>query len=303
MKLYIQKTSVQGAWKWINEGYRKAWLDAGFDVHEYTDILQIDTTEEFNLMAWEYDIRNRDAAIEVISKANKAFIFVQPNTFPEPWGRHPNWVSGVSDGHINTINTFEHVKLWTMCDNNDNLYHKWKQVTTVPLAFDSLTYLPENNKKYSQYDISFVGGWANNGYNEKKEIMIKTFSSFIKSNLKCGFFINKGLTNQQECDLLHNSRLTLNVHDAYQRTLGLDTNERTFKSLGLNGLLITDTVGQLNNLFPNTRTSLSPEELVQITKEYLSLSEKELADIKEQNRQNIQDNHTYIKRVEELMKL
>ena len=98
MKLYIQKTSVQGAWMWINEGYRKAWLHAGFDVHEYTDILQIDTTEEFNLMAWEYDIRNRDAAIEVISKANKAFIFVQPNTFPEPWGRHPNWVSGVSDG-------------------------------------------------------------------------------------------------------------------------------------------------------------------------------------------------------------
>ena len=42
---------------------------------------------------------------------------------------------------------------------------------------------------------------------------------------------------------------------------------------------------------------------MQITKEYLSLSEKELADIKEQNRQNIQDSHTYVKRVEGLIKL
>ena len=51
MKLYIQKTNIQGAWKWINEGYRKAWIAAGLDVYEYGDILEVDTSEDYNLMA------------------------------------------------------------------------------------------------------------------------------------------------------------------------------------------------------------------------------------------------------------
>lgn len=302
MKIYIQKTSVQGAWMWINEGYRKAWMDAGFDVHEYRDILDINVNEEFSLMAWEYDIRNRDASIDVISKAKEVFLFVQPNSFPQPWGNHPNWISSVSDDHINAINGLEKVKLWTFSDNTS--YHeKWKKVHTVPLAFDSIGYIPKESNKYSQYDICFVGGWANNGLNEKKKIMIEIFSKFSDSGLKCGFFINKGLTNEQECDLLRNSKLSLNIHDAYQRTLGYDTNERTFKSLGLNGVLVSDTVTQLNNLFPEVPTSLDANSLVKIAKELLSLTEEEIRGIKENNRKNIADNHTYINRVEQLLKL
>ena len=125
----------------------------------------------------------------------------------------------------------------------------------------------------------------------------------MNSGLKCGFFIEKNLSHEQECALLYNSKVCLNLHDAYQRKLGLDTNERTFKSLGLNGLLVSDTVAQLNRLFPSVRTSLDAEELVQITKDYLSLTEQELNDIKNKNRQDILDNHTYVHRVEELLKL
>jgi hypothetical protein len=302
MKLYIQKTNIQGAWKWINEGYRKAWIAAGLDVYEYGDILEVDTSEDYNLMAWEYDIRNRDSAIEIISRANKTFLFVQPNSFPQPWGRHPNWKTGVRDKHISIINEFEHVKLWTFSDNTG--YHeKWKTVHTVPLAFDSIGYAPKKSEKYSQYDVCFVGGWANNGFDEKRKIMIEIFSKFMDSGLKCGFFINKGLTHEQECDLLRNSKISLNIHDAYQRTLGYDTNERTFKSLGLNGVLVSDTVAQLNNLFPDVPTSLDANALVKIAKELLSLTENEIRGIKESNKQDIADNHTYIKRVEQFLKL
>ncbi len=95
----------------------------------------------------------------------------------------------------------------------------------------------------------------------------------------------------------------MNIHDAYQRHLGTDTNERTFKSLGLNGCLVSDTVGQLNRLFPDLKTSLDSNELVEITKQYLSLTEAELKNIKEENTQNILDNHCYTNRVEELLSL
>ena len=133
--------------------------------------------------------------------------------------------------------------------------------------------------------------------------MIEVFSKFMDSGLKCGFFINKGLTNEQECDLIFNSKLSLNIHDAYQRTLGYDTNERTFKSLGLNGALVSDTIAQLSNIFPDVPTSLDSNVLVDKTKELLSLTKDEIRGIKEINRQNISDNHTYINRVEQLLKL
>jgi spore maturation protein CgeB len=148
-----------------------------------------------------------------------------------------------------------------------------------------------------------VGGWADNGFGEKKKIMVDIFSHFMKSGLKCGFFINKNISHQQECDILANSKLTLNIHDAYQRILGLDTNERTFKSLGLNGLLVSDSVGQLNNMFPNVSTSLDAAELVQITKDILDLSDTELSIMREDNRHNILTNHCYTHRVQTLLNL
>ena len=83
----------------------------------------------------------------------------------------------------------------------------------------------------------------------------------------------------------------------------MDTNERTFKSLGLNGILISDEIGQLKDIFPNVKTSNNPLELVKMTKEYLSLTEKERYNIKEENLQNILDNHCYTNRVEQLLSL
>ena len=126
---------------------------------------------------------------------------------------------------------------------------------------------------------------------------------FKKSALNCGFFIDRNLSHQQETAILYNSKVCINIHDAYQRALGLDTNERTFKSLGLNGIMISDKVEQLGRMFPNVKTSNDPAELVKMAKEIISLSEKEILNIKTKNRQMILENHTYIKRVEQLLSL
>ena len=185
----------------------------------------------------------------------------------------------------------------------DSAVKDFTHVHTIPLAFDSINYKPTEDSKYNKYDISFVGGWANNGFDEKKKIIIDVFTKFMNSELECGFFVNKNLSHYQECQLLANSKMTLNIHDAYQRTLGLDTNERTFKSLGLNGLLISDTVGQLNSLFPEIPTSLQSDDLVQHAKYILSLTAVEQDVIREENKQNILQNHCYINRIEALLNL
>ena len=127
------------------------------------------------------------------------------------------------------------------------------------------------------------------------------FITILPSGL--GFFVNKNLTHQQETALLSSSKITLNLHDAYQRILGYDTNERTFKSLGLNGLLLSDKVRQLELFFPEVKTSNDPQELIAWTREYLSMNPETLNELKAENRQMILDNHCYTNRVIQLLSI
>ena len=308
MKIYIYDYPNH-ATKWVYEGYQNAWKKLGYEVI----IIPVDKSlsdifdgrgEEYMVMVPETaaagiaPMSAGPSCLEILDKSHKSFVFAQPNAFAPPWGRHPNFGCLVSDTVITALNQMDNVFLWTFADNNFEptsttqlgRYFKWKKVHTIPLAYDSIAYQEIKDDKYKEFDISFIGGWVNNGFDEKRKIMTDIFSKFMRSGLNCGFFIEKNLAHEQECKLLYNSKITLNIHDEYQRILGLDTNERTFKSLGLNGCLVSDTVGQLNRIFPNLKTSLEPDKIVQITKNYLSLSEKELNDIKEENRQNILDN-------------
>ena len=305
MRIYITNPSAH-AGRWIYKGYQEAFAYLGYDIvliNNLDDVVACENKENIN----DYMIMVTDAQVQprhynVLNNCHKAFVFAQPNAFPLPWGRHPNFFSLAPDKVIHELNQMDNVKLWTFGDNIQ--YHqKWKKVNTVPLAFDSISYMPMQDEEYKQYDICFIGGWANNGFHEKRQIMIDIFKEFKKSDLKCGFFVDKNMSHEQENRLLYNSKLSLNIHDAYQRILGYDTNERTFKSLGLNGALVSDTVTQLNNLFPDIKTSVEPKMLVQIAKDHLSLSDQELIDVKERHRQNILDNHCYVNRAEQLLAL
>jgi len=313
MKVYMV-SYPDHAGHWIYKGYAAAWRKLGYDVIKVRQDRSVDYTfnmpmpVSFEYLEEDYIIMTIDAlvterSLEAISKSYKTFVFAQPNIFPLPWGSHPNFQCACPDNTIQLLNGMDNVYLWTFGDVNPDYHNKWKKVHTIPLAFDSVSYIPLQEKKYAKYDICYVGGWANNGFHEKRKIMMENFIEFKNSGLNCAFFINKNLTHEQETALLYNSKISLNIHDAYQRVLGYDTNERTFKSLGLNGILISDKVNQLEDIFPNTKTSNDPLELVRITKEYVSLTEKERRDIKEDGRQNILDNHCYTNRVEQLLSL
>jgi hypothetical protein len=298
-KVYIIQYST-GAGKWIYDGYARAWEAKGFEVVRFFNLSSapIDNKEPYYVMATDSNFSPGDERI--IAASQKTFIFAQPNSFPLPWGNHPNFISMLTDRGIKILNNLPNVVLWSWL--SDTSFHtKWKNVHTVPLAFDNLYYKEMVDEKYSVIDICFVGGLANNGFNEKIRIMNRIFKEFEKSDLKCGFFVNKGLSHEQETKLICNSKVTLNIHDLYQRTLGLDTNERTFKSLGLNGLLVSDDAAQLSHMFPEVLVSNEPNKMVDIVKNYVNMSTEDREIIKRKGKELINKKHRYFNRVEKLL--
>jgi len=295
-KVYI-KSHEENAGKYIYRGYFKAWEALGYEVVNYKNLLDISNDEGFYLMAVDAEINSTN--IHVVKKAIKAYVYVQPNTFPMKWGTHPNFVSLCPDDTIKELNVLDNVVLWHWADSFE--YHtKWKGIKKLPLAFDSISYQIEEDDKYN-FDCCFIGTWAKNGFNEKRKILLDYLGEFKNSNLKCGFFINRNISHEKENLILSSSKIAINIHDAYQQMLGLDTNERTFKSLGLTGILVSDSVRQVNTIFPNVQLAKDPKEMVQIVGDLLLKDKEQIKEMKNYNRNNVLKNHTYIKRVEEML--
>ena len=298
--VYIKKHGPStGAGFWIYQGYFKAWENLGFEVRWYEIPSDIKTDNPFYIMT--NDSLISETMINLFSQSEKTFLFVQPGEFPKPWGEHPNFVSACQKQFVAKINEMENVFKWTWCDSKK--YHQmWKNVYTMPLAFDSIGYRGASYQEKLDFDVCFIGGLANNGFNEKVKIMNEVMGFLEKSELKCGFFINKNVPHNLERDILFSSKVCLNVHDNYQRVLGFDTNERTFKSLGLGGCLISDEVGQVTNIFPDVYTDNSPQNLLEQIRKIIRNPEV-LEKIKTKNRKTVEDEHTYIKRVEKFLSL
>lgn len=295
--IYIKRHS-HNANRWIYEGYFKAWKNLGFFpiyFEKYEEIKE----KDYLLMTTDWTIKT-DYDLEKIAQSKKSFVFVQPTKFVEPWSQHPNYMCNMSQQHRQILNNLSNVYKWTFLDfEKTEFYSYWMGLNKHPLAFDNISYSNfEKNNSYS-YDVCYIGGRANNGYDEKYKIMINTFKPFMRTNLRCGFFVEKNLSHEQEKNILFNSKICLNIHDSYQEVLGLDTNERTFKSLGINGSLLCTNNGQLNRMFPHIKTANSYVELIEIANELLNYSNFEQS--KEENRRYILENHTYECRVKEML--
>jgi len=321
MKVYVRNHAF-GAGRWIYRGYVNAWRSLGYEVVYYDKLLDIDD-EDYYLMAVDGDIsgyrfadpnqRNPEHSmkfyqedvdpdrLEIMSKSKKTFLFVQPFYYLEPWGSHPNFITSISQKGIKQINSLDNVVKWTFVDTRMyDFYQEWgNDIETVHLAFDSFDYKPVKDARY-EFDVCYVGGWADNGYDEKRRIMTSHFAEIKNSGLKAGIFINQNISVQDEANLLHNSKVAINIHDRYQHVLGTDVNERTFKSLGLNGFLISDKVEVMKNIFPNVPLVETPQEMIQVIKKYGNQS---LEDIKEENRKMILENHTYVNRVKQMLEI
>ena len=315
-KIYIKRHD-QFANKHIYKGYASAWEHFGYEVCFFNDLLEIDDIN-YEIMCGCADVgfvssfaewgfgRTQDwndpRHYKIIENSNRSYIFVQMNKFPDPWGSHSNFGCFISDESIKRINDIPNAYLWNYMNNlyeGDDFFYKWEKINQVMLAFDSINY-KDLKKDECIYDVCFIGGWANNGYHEKRKIMLEHFTELQNLGLKCGIFINKNLTHEQENFILCNSKVALNIHDAFQRVLGLDSNERTFKSLGTTGALVCDNIGQVRRTFPELELYDTPQQMLELIMEFVNKPKSELKEIKNQNRKLIMDEHTYIKRVEQL---
>mgnify|MGYP003627950666 FL=1 len=302
MKVYLKNSKIYGAWYWIYKGYDEAWKHEGYDTAFYDTLDDIDTSTEFDVMTYDIEVQ-KEEHLDILSKARRAYMFVSPNHFVQPWGSHPNWLTPLADDTIEKINQMDNVYLWAFINaDRTDYWNKWKNVNRVSMAFDHFSYKPIEDTKYA-FDICYIGSWANNGFDEKRKIMIDHFSEIKKMNLKCGIFIHKGvdsLSIEDEAKMLYNSKIPINLHDNYQRILGLEHNERTYKALGLNGFIVSDKTNILVEEFPEVPMAENPVKMTELIKKHL---DQDLQSIKETNRVNILKNHTYINRVKELLEL
>jgi hypothetical protein len=295
-KVYIRH-HPNHAGKWIYKGYYSAWEKLGYNVKYYDRFSDI-SGEDYYLLCVDSDLTHD--AFEYFEKSKKTFLFVRPTFFPKHWGHHENFCFNKSHDLITRVNELDNIVKWTYCETDNNQYFsKWGDVKTVPLAYDNINYKKEDKKM--EFDVCFVGGWANNGFDEKRKIMISWMRPFMNSDLKCGFFINRGVSHEFESALIANSKVAINIHDAYQQELGLDTNERTFKSLGLNGLLVSDSINQIKKYFPDVPVTDTPEKMLNTVLNYVKMEENDRSRIRQKNIDFISQNHTYVNRVEQLL--
>lgn len=299
-KIYI-KDHANNANRWIYNGYALAWQKNGYEVVRYNEISDIKEENQV-VMATDWSIKSQ-SDLDILKKTKTTFLFVQPTKYEMPWSTHPNFMCFLPQPFIDQLNQMDNIHKWVFTDHEIvDYYFAWNKVHKYPLAFDNISYNNFiKNDKY-KYDVCYVGGRAHNGFDEKYKIMMSIFAAFKDSGLKCGFFIEKNLTHEQETNILFNSKVCLNVHDANQLKTNIDTNERTFKGLGINGVLTCNGNGQLSRLFPSVKTGTTPEEIVKIAKELCALPTEQLENIAIENRRNILENHTYTARVKEMVK-
>ena len=165
MKIYIKKHEAH-AGKWIYDGYAKAWNFLGHEVDFYNELEDIKDNNDFYLMTLDSCIREEN--LSIIDNAKKTFLFVQPLKFEMPWGSHPNFVSSLDITLVNKINKKNVIK-WTFCEKS-KYYQEWEDVQTFPLAFDNISYTNFSKNKNYNFDVCFIGGRANNGFDEKYKI-------------------------------------------------------------------------------------------------------------------------------------
>jgi hypothetical protein len=301
MKIYIQRHS-EFAGKWIYSGYAHAWAYLDHQVKFISQLEEIKDDSSYLLFITDGIVTENN--LKYLKNSHKTFLYVQPNEFPHHWGKHPNFISALQPDIVNEINGLKNVIKWFFGYDTKTYFTLWKNVVSMPLAYDNINYFSDESYNHDyDYDICFIGGFANNGFNEKITIIQNTLNAFLKAGFKCGFSVGQNISHELENYVLNRSKVALNVHDLYQRTLGLDTNERTFKSLGCNGILISDCVKQLGLLFPHCYQSNNLDELIEKTKEFCQLDLYELSLHKKQNKKIIEEKHTYIKRVQQFLKI
>lgn len=295
MKVFVPEY-LHDAGKWIYQGYYNAWKNLGYEVYAYT----VGDLEGIPKDSYVMAVDSKAYDFEKLATFEKIFLYCRNNEMPFPYGTHPNFVCDLEKDKIEFLNNCKNVIKFNFGKVLPEYMSLWKDVHYIPLAFDNISYKNLRTSKHL-YDVCFIGGWAHNGFNEKQKIIKDTLSHFQNSKLKCGFFVNKNISHEEENKILCNSKVCLNIHDGNQRKYGLDTNERTFKAYGCCGYMLSDGITCLYdpplNKFRWDTTGLWLN-LSLMVEEWIE--DPNLPKIKKHNFEEVKK-HTYTERVKELL--
>jgi len=197
---------------------------------------------------------------------------------------------------------------------------------TVPLAADDTVIYPEVSDKFKA-DISFIGTYLpqkrrifkeqvfplRNKYNLKLYGQDwTTLSRLVGWIQKIGQYFNipflralqkASLNICDERKVYCSSSISINIHEDYQRRLGGDCNERTFKVPLAGGFEITDDVACIRKYFEVGKEIVVAENIAnwfdKIDYYYRNLDER--LDIIDAGRKRVLSQHTYKHRVQQLI--
>ncbi|CEG13821.1 conserved hypothetical protein [groundwater metagenome] len=185
----------------------------------------------------------------------------------------------------------------------------------LKLAFehDVLNYVKKND---SQYPITFIGSFTK--FHEKNLPIFEEVSKNFKDKFLIRGYITQNIKteNIKRCyrgesfgldmyNVLYNSKITLNRHGEVSISQQYANNMRLFEATGMGAFLITDYKENLNDLFrigKEIETYTDTKELIKKIQYYLD-NEDERKKIAEAGQRRTLTDHTYEKRMKELIKI
>ncbi len=199
---------------------------------------------------------------------------------------------------------------------------------TIPLACDKTICFPEYSKKFKA-DISFIGTYLPQKREVMKERLFPLKSKYdlklygqdwiLKDFLlswgqKFGQYYNINLLKkiqkpklmlEDERRIYSSSTICVNIHEDYQRQLGGDCNERTFKIPACGGFEIVDDIAYVRKYFKEGEEIVivkNKDDWFQKIDYYIKNPEKRLPII-EAGRKKVLKEHTYHKRAEQIINI
>lgn len=312
MNIIVRRYDKFTAGHSIYEGYNNAFSNLGYNVMRWegSNINVLLKETNYILMCTDHDMNEfdkRNILNDIIINSRKILCFVSGNWFPSHMNMKGYFTTILSDEQIKRFNNERKILYWSWGNGIDRFGHnycdKFNKVISLPLAYDQFTYKYIKDEKW-RFDVCICGKYIHNGIEYKTAHMKDWVMSLEKTGLKCGFFGMEGreISYEDEAKLIYNSRIALGLHDLYQNhecMLGLDFNERLPKSIGSNGFHISDYVWQAERLNMPVIMVDNKEEYHKKIFYYL---DKDLDNIKKENREFMLKFHTYQCRVKEIEK-
>ena len=340
---YVPHLNTVYANRTIIEGYKNAFLALGHNFRFLTaEDNQKSVIEEFaphmffsSMSAYIFKFLDFDAVKKM--KKNGTKIFVNTPFWTSPFNSirfnetpglktNTEYVSLIKSGGFGDV-------YYTVSEQGDPRMEGFQDTTgypyhTIPLAADKTKHYPEFSSKFD-CDISFLGTFLPEKrkfikehvfpLREKYKIMLlgqdwNSYDRFLGWVSRFGKYFNlpvlknvqkPTLELEDERRIYSSTKISLNIHEEYQRVFGKDCNERTFKIPACGGFEVSDYVECIGKYFVEGKEIVmakTPQEWEEKIHYYMKHPEERQA-IAAAGRKRVLEKHTYHNRAQSFIEI